>query len=385
MSEADLSSAAPDPSSSAPAPPTFIKRKKRTQARTLSLREHLQDGTASPEGGATPREGTPGSGFEGDAEDSTSETLDSLLALRKLKRSTAGLELDRLNAGERKKRPKVSQAEGEGGGGDGTVTTKEGMIEGTQGGLRSGGAGKDRLRDDGDAPEAKARKIVKSDNFTGQTNTVDVDKHMLAYIDAELARKRAGGSSTPDPSSAAADAKPHDPRDDLYRVSDKYRFLVTEEEKQVEMKKKEDEEGNVTLSASMLMGIPEVDLGIDTKLKNIEDTEKAKRRMYEDQQRRREERRAAELAGEADEFAVDRFYRARRPLESDTDALARARADAARAADPAQNGADPDYHMRGKDHNGGGSRGQGQRAPQTATDDLAMARFKKRQMQQFKK
>jgi len=28
-----------------------------------------------------------------------------------------------------------------------------------------------------EAAEAK-RKIVKSDNFTGQTNTVDVDKHM---------------------------------------------------------------------------------------------------------------------------------------------------------------------------------------------------------------
>lgn len=43
-----------------------------------------------------------------------------------------------------------------------------------------------------------------------------------------------------------------------------------------------------------------------TKLKNIEDTEKAKRRMYEEQQRRREERRLAELQGEGDEFAVDR-------------------------------------------------------------------------------
>lgn len=31
---------------------------------------------------------------------------------------------------------------------------------------------------DRDGSEAKARKIVKTDNFTGQTNTVDVDKHM---------------------------------------------------------------------------------------------------------------------------------------------------------------------------------------------------------------
>lgn len=33
-----------------------------------------------------------------------------------------------------------------------------------------------RTRSEG--PEAKARKIIKTDNFTGQTNTVDVDKHM---------------------------------------------------------------------------------------------------------------------------------------------------------------------------------------------------------------
>lgn len=99
------------------------------------------------------------------------------------------------------------------------------MVEGTRGGLREGGGGKDRLRDDGcvffsvlplfffpptapsleervwrshrrlstdapsccsDAPEAKARKIVKSDNFTGQTNTVDVDKHMSVLLPLPL-------------------------------------------------------------------------------------------------------------------------------------------------------------------------------------------------------
>ncbi|GAA5844387.1 hypothetical protein JCM11251_007594 [Rhodosporidiobolus azoricus] len=381
MSDADLSSAAP---SSSTAAPTFIKRKKRPQARTLSLREQLAGTGAGSDGDSAGagREDTPASGAEADAEDSTSETLDSLLALRKLKRSTAGLELDRLNAGERKKRPKVSStAEGEGG--DGTRVREDGMVEGTRGGLKEGAggaAGKDRLRDDGDAPEAKARKIVKSDNFTGQTNTVDVDKHMLAYIDAELARKRSG-TNTPDPSSSAS-SKPVDPRTALYSVADKYHF---EKQLEEEKAKREEEEGNVTLSASMLMGIPEVDLGIDTKLKNIEDTEKAKRRMHEEQQQRREARRRAEMAGEADEFAVDRFYRHHRALESDGDALARARAEAARAADPANS--DPDHHLRGKSHGGGGGGGGGggNRAPQTATDDLAMARFKKRQMQQFKK
>ncbi|GAA5874918.1 hypothetical protein JCM8547_003610 [Rhodosporidiobolus lusitaniae] len=354
MSDADVSSAAAPIDSS-----KLFKRKKRPQGRALSLRPASEGGSDL----GTPREGTPGSGFEGDAEDSTSETLDSLLQLRRLKRSTAGLELDRLNAGERKKRPKTSAVKEDGG--DGTVVREDGSVEGTKGGLRGA---KDRIKDDGDAPAVQARKIVKSDNFTGQTNTVDVDKHMLAYIDAELARKR----GTPTPAEQAAASKPHDPRDDLYRVADKYKFAdVAELEKT--KKDKDEDEGNVTLSASMLMGIPEVDLGIDTKLKNIEATEKAKRDLFEQQQQRRRE--AEEARG--DEFAVDRFYRHRRPLESDTDALARARAEAARLADPANS--DPDHALRGK-----GDRAYGSGKRSTATDEIAVARFKKRQQQQFK-
>lgn len=63
MSDADLSSAAPSP--------TFIKRKKRPQARTLSLREQLGGGASGSGSEADVREGTPASGAEADAEDST--------------------------------------------------------------------------------------------------------------------------------------------------------------------------------------------------------------------------------------------------------------------------------------------------------------------------
>lgn len=65
-----------------------------------------------------------------------SETLEELIALRKLKRATGGIDLERLNAGEKKKRRKVVDAEGK--------VTEDGMIEGTQGGI------KDRTRDDPD-------------------------------------------------------------------------------------------------------------------------------------------------------------------------------------------------------------------------------------------
>lgn len=83
------------------------------------------------------------------------------------------------------------------------------------------------------------------------------------------------------------------------------------------------------------------------RLKNIEETEKAKRVLYE-------ERQAA--SKEEDEFASDRFYRARRPMESDSDALAKARKEAARVL--AQGTEEK------KPSNGGGA---GRR--ETATDD----------------
>ncbi|TNY20649.1 hepatocellular carcinoma-associated antigen 59-domain-containing protein [Rhodotorula diobovata] len=344
--------------------PTFKRKKRPAQARSVDPKpladSALQDA-------------------DDDHRDSTSETLDELLALRRLKRSTAGLELDRLNSGERRKRAKAapSAAAGEQGA-EGYVLREDGTVEGTQGGLRGGSggaaaAGQDRLRDDAESHDARQRKIIKTDNFTGQTNTVDVDKHMLAYIDAELAKRRdpssASGSSG---AAAAASNKPLDPRDELYAVADKYKFAdiaALEEGK----KARDEDEGNVTLSASMLMGIPEVDLGIDTKLANIEATEKAKRQLSD----AKAAARAARLAhDEADEMAADRFYRHRRPLESDTDALERARAAAAAAADPAL--ADPDYALRkARPGAGGGGRRE------LATDDMAMARFKKRQQGTF--
>lgn len=66
-------------------------------------------------------------------------------------------------------------------------------------------------------------------------------------------------------------------------------------------------------------------------------------------------------------------YRHRRVLESDSDALARARAEATAAADP--NGSDAD--SRKSKHR------EGRR--ELATDEMALARFKKRQQQQWGK
>lgn len=69
-----------------------------------------------------------------------SETLDELIALRKLKRATGGIQLERLNAGEKKRRPKVEQETN-----PGEMQLDNGMIEGLNGGLSGG---RDRIKDD---------------------------------------------------------------------------------------------------------------------------------------------------------------------------------------------------------------------------------------------
>lgn len=80
----------------------------------------------------------------------------------------------------------------------------------------------------------------------------------MEYIETELKARRAkaiaegtASASAPQPSTEEAIAS-LDPRDELYRIAEKYRI-----------DKKPVVEGNVTLSAAMLTAVPEVDLGIE--------------------------------------------------------------------------------------------------------------------------
>jgi len=83
----------------------------------------------------------------------------------------------------------------------------------------------------------------------------------MAYIEAELAKRRGGQSSrTGAEDGADDDSKPtayDDPQEELYAIAEKYR---------IEKKKSavdDDDEGNVTTSLGMLTSIPEVDLGME--------------------------------------------------------------------------------------------------------------------------
>ena len=112
--------------------------------------------------------------------------------------------------------------------------------------------------DEGDA-EIKARRVVRTNNFTKQTNVLDVDKHMLvhiflalfssslfpvrmAYIEENMKIRR-GEVAT-----EGADDTSTDPYAELFEKS---------------KRSKEKEEGSVTNSLAMLTAIPEVDLGME--------------------------------------------------------------------------------------------------------------------------
>lgn len=152
---------------------------------------------------------------------------------------------------------------------------------------------------------------MKTDNFTHQTGILDVDKHMMAYIERELKKRRGQESGEFD---AEKELQTLDPHDDLFKVAERYRT-----------KSKPLDEGDVTTSAAMLTAIPEVDLGIDSRLKNIEATEMAKRKLME-----KREKMAAQAQEDYYEstYAGSRFFRHARGNQTGVDALRAAKVEA---------------------------------------------------------
>ncbi|ORY97403.1 hepatocellular carcinoma-associated antigen 59-domain-containing protein [Syncephalastrum racemosum] len=186
---------------------------------------------------------------EGTAEN-ISETIEDLQELRRLRRKHGGVDAEKLLKGSDKKKKKKAQD-------DSPDPWK----------LRTGGfVDKDAIRaarNDEEVPEKK----LKLDTFTTQTNALDVDKHMMAYIEQEMRKRR--GELTKEEEDAIAQARSKGPLDmyeELYKIPDRLKPV---------------EEGSVQLSSQMLTAIPEVDLGIDVRLRNIEDTERAKRKLLE--------------------------------------------------------------------------------------------------------
>ncbi|KIM46463.1 hypothetical protein M413DRAFT_441556 [Hebeloma cylindrosporum] len=246
--------------------------------------------------------------------------LADLLELRKLRKSRQGIDVSKLNKGDLKKKRKRPK-------------------EGDQGGLKQGPPAHEDEEDE-EEKEARTRRVIRSNNFTQQTNALDVDKHMMAYIEENLKIR-----SKPREDSDEEDAPP-DPQEALYNIADRWK---------VEKQKPTTDVGSVTNSLTMLTAIPEVDLGMDTRLKNIEDTEKAKRVVAEERHERKKPN------NDEEHLVASRFYRPNTRAKSDADILRDAKLEA--------------MGMPPQDDS---PRRSNQERTQTATDEMVMERFKKR-------
>jgi hypothetical protein len=113
--------------------------------------------------------------------------------------------------------------------------------------------------------DALASDLDLGKTFSVETNRRDEDADMLKFIEEELAKRKGKMASDSDP---MAEIKITENLNDLvFNVLPEH-LLKSNEKKTEEM-----------LSNQMLSGIPEVDLGVLERIRNIEATEQAKQKM----------------------------------------------------------------------------------------------------------
>ncbi|KAF6762023.1 hepatocellular carcinoma-associated antigen 59-domain-containing protein [Ephemerocybe angulata] len=292
--------------------------------------------------------GEDGQALEGEREEGEpSLPIADLIEWRKLRRGRKGIDVAKLNIGD-----------GRSGG-----KKKKRAREEDQGGLKKGHVEDDEH--DEEAKEAKTRRVVRASNFTQQTNTLDVDKHMMAYIEENLkARNQGKSGSNGESDDDDENKKELDPQDEVFRAASG-RWKIGPLGGTSGKEGKRQEEGSVTSSMGMLTAIPEVDLGMDTRLKNIEETEKAKRIVAQERNDRSTFKHNS-TNNDEDHLVANRFYRPNLRAKSDADILRDAKLEAM-GLNPQDHDHTPQYH-----HSSNHDR------PQMATDEMVMERFKKR-------
>lgn len=111
--------------------------------------------------------------------------------------------------------------------------------------------------------------------FSAETNKRDEDEEMMKYIEQEL-QKRKGLAKT------NAENEEGDPN--KYLTPEEAALLALPDHLRHSSSNRSEE----MLSNQMLNGIPEVDLGIEAKIKNIEATEEAKQKLLQDQKNKKD-------------------------------------------------------------------------------------------------
>ncbi|KAK9676971.1 hypothetical protein RND81_11G113100 [Saponaria officinalis] len=198
----------------------------------------------------------------------------------------------------------------------------------------------DKAVADGDKEE-----LVLQDTFAQETAVMVEDPNMLKFIEQELAKKRGKNNDTTDDTAN----KMIDAEDELYKIPE-----------HLKVTKKNSEES----STQWTTGIAEIQLPIEYKLKNIEETEAAKKLLQE----KRLVGRTKTEAGNSWTHNADYFQRGKdyaEKLRREHPELFKdgSTEDNGAGSRPGDNGADP----------------SGRRL--AATDELMLDRFRKRERQ----
>ncbi|CAF0731700.1 unnamed protein product [Didymodactylos carnosus] len=123
-----------------------------------------------------------------------------------------------------------------------------------------------------DLKKAKSKDVNNiNNNFARETNTRDEDTEMQRYIEEQLAKlhgKNENDESTPNHINER-NFKIKKPEDTLFHVS---QHLIVNHSQHT---------SEEMLSEQMLSGIPEVEVGVDEKIRNIEETDRAKRKLLQ--------------------------------------------------------------------------------------------------------
>eukprot|EP00118_Oscarella_pearsei_P028352 m.1954 g.1954 ORF g.1954 m.1954 type:complete len:298 (+) comp8092_c0_seq2:155-1048(+) len=114
--------------------------------------------------------------------------------------------------------------------------------------------------------------ISLKETFASETRHREEDKRMMQYIDDQMAKKK-GDRQESDKDLNYFEAK----KAALYSLPEPLRAIS--EKRSEEM-----------LSNQMLSGIPEVDLGIEEKFRNISETEKARQKVLEEKRKKKGEK-----------------------------------------------------------------------------------------------
>lgn len=113
--------------------------------------------------------------------------------------------------------------------------------------------------------------------FSAETNKRDEDEEMMKYIEEQLTKRKSNRPDTDNDNDASFS-------EEKYLSPEEAALLSLPEHLRVGSSHRSEE----MLSNQMLNGIPEVDLGIDAKIRNIEATEAAKEKLLLEQKNKKD-------------------------------------------------------------------------------------------------